>query len=159
MDKICTTAQPIPSLHGKLIILGFASICAKKFDIEQAYYFLGCFDDELQPMYENLQEAGFILVFRKHQSAALSHKKGNVDTDIVFYIMHKLYKRENIKIYLISGDGDYYRMVRFLRDEGKLGKVLLPAHNHASSLYRQIEARYRMYLDESDVKKKIAYKK
>lgn len=72
--------------------------------------------------------------------------------------MHKLYKRENIdKIYLVSGDGDYYRMVRFLRDEGKLGKILLPTHNRSSSLYQRIEQKYRMYLDDTDVKKKIAY--
>lgn len=137
----------------------FREYLRKKFDIEQAYYFLGCFDDELQPMYDNLQKAGFILVFRKHQAATLSHKKGNVDTDAVFYIMHKLYKHENIdKVYLISGDGDYYRMVRFLRDENKLGKVLFPWRKNASSLYRRIESRYRMYLDDVDVKKKIAHR-
>lgn len=136
----------------------FREYLRRKFNVEQAYYFLGCFDDELQPMYDSLQKAGYILVFRKHQTVALSHKKGNVDTDIVFYIMHKLYKRENIdKIYLVSGDGDYYRMVRFLRDENKLGKILLPAHNRSSSLYQRIEQKYRMYLDDADVKKKIAY--
>lgn len=107
----------------------FREYLRKKFHVEQAYYFLGCFNDELQPMYDNLQRAGYILVFRKHQNIALSHKKGNVDTDVVFYIMHKLYKHENIdKIYLVSGDGDYYRMVKFLRDENKLGKILLPTH-------------------------------
>lgn len=136
----------------------FREYLRKKFRVEQAYYFLGCFDDELQPMYDNLQRAGFILVFRKHQTTVLSHKKGNVDTDVVFYIMHKLYKCENIdKIYLVSGDGDYYRMVRFLRDEEKLGKVLFPWRKNASSLYRRIEAHYRMYLDDADVKRKIAY--
>jgi len=136
----------------------FREYLRKKFNVEQAYYFLGCYNDELQPMYDNLQEAGYILVFRKHQSTVLSHKKGNVDTDVVFYIMCKLYKRENIdKIYLISGDGDYYRMVRFLRDENKLGKILLPAHKRSSSLYQRIEQKYRMYLDEPDVRRKIAY--
>lgn len=136
----------------------FREYLRKKFNVEQAYYFLGCFDDELQPMYDSLQKAGYILVFRKHQNAALSHKKGNVDTDVVFYIMHKLYKRENIdKIYLVSGDGDYYRMVKFLRDEGKLGKVLFPVRKYASSLYHRIEQKYRMYLDDPDVKRKIAY--
>ena len=136
----------------------FREYLRRKFNIERAYYFLGCFDDELQPMYDNLQEAGYILVFRKHLNVALSHKKGNVDTDIVFYIMHKLYKHENIdKIYLVSGDGDYYRLVRFLRDEGKLGKIMFPVRDYASSLYRRIEQKYRMYLDDTDVKRKIAY--
>ncbi len=136
----------------------FREYLRQKFGIEQAYYFLGCFDDELQQMYDNLQKAGFILVFRKHQTTVLSHKKGNVDTDVVFYIMHKLYKQERIdKIFLVSGDGDYYRMVRFLCDEGKLGKLLLPIRSRSSSLYRRIEQKYRMYLDDPDVKRKIAY--
>ena len=50
-------------------------------------------------------------------------------------------------------------MVEFLRDDNKLGKVLFPAKDKASSLYRQIEAKYRDYLDKPDIKKKIAYKK
>ncbi len=136
----------------------FREYLRKKFNVEQAYYFLGCFDDELQPMYDNLQKAGYILVFRKHQTAALSHKKGNVDADIVFYIMHKLYKRENInKIVLVSGDGDYYRMVKFLCDEGKLGKIIFPVRGKDSSLYKSIELKHRIYLDDEGVKRKIAY--
>lgn len=129
-----------------------------KFGIERAYYFLGCFDDELQMMYSNLQDAGYTLVSRKHQTAALSHKKGNVDTDLVFYVMYKLYKHENIdKIVLVSGDGDYYRMVQFLRDEDRLEKIIFPARGKDSSLYRHIELKYRMYLDDDGVKKKVAY--
>lgn len=108
-------------------------------------------------MYNTIQRAGFILVFREHRSDLLSHKKGNVDTDIVFLIMKKLYLREKFdKVFLVSGDGDYYQMVEFLRDENKLGKVLFPTKSKASSLYRQIEAKYRDYLDASDIKKKIA---
>lgn len=132
----------------------------KKYKVNEAYYFLGCIDDRNTEMYNQIQRAGFILVFREHRSDLLSHKKGNVDTDIVFSIMKKLYLREKFnKVFLVSGDGDYYRMVEFLRDENKLGKVLFPAKDKASSLYRQIEAKYRDYLDKPDIKKKIAYKK
>lgn len=111
-------------------------------------------------MYTGLQDAGYTLVFRKHRREVASHKKGNVDTDIVYYIMFKLYRRENIdKIILVSGDGDYYRMVKFLRDEGKLGRILFPARKNASGLYQLIEQRYRIYLDDKDIRKKIEYKK
>lgn len=142
----------------KVDIVRFREYLRSKFGVERAYYFLGCFDDDLQPMYASLQEAGFILVFRKHQRGVVSHKKGNVDTDLVFHVMYKLYKHENIdKIILVSGDGDYYRMVKFLCDEGKLGKVIFPSRRNASSLYQRIELKYRMYLDEPGVKRKIAY--
>lgn len=88
----------------------------RKYNVDKAYYFLGCQDDEYQDLYSSLQEAGFILIFRKHLSTLISHKKGNVDTDIVFWIMRKLYKGEDIdKVFLVSGDGDYFRMVNFLQ--------------------------------------------
>jgi len=136
----------------------FREYLRRKFGVERAYYFLGCFDDNLQPMYTNLQEAGFVLVFRKHQREVVSHKKGNVDTDLVFCVMYKLYKHENIdKILLVSGDGDYYRMVKFLYDENKLGRVIFPTRKNAPTLHKQIEAKYTMYLDEDGVRRKIAY--
>lgn len=144
----------------KVDIFKFREYLRQKFGVERAYYFLGCFDDSQQAMYASLQEAGFVLVFRKHQTTALSHKKGNVDTDLVFYVMYKLYKRSDIdKVILVSGDGDYYRMVQFLQDEGRLGKLLFPSHQNASSLYNYISSKYRMYLDVEGVRRKIAYNK
>jgi hypothetical protein len=51
----------------------------------------------------------------------LGKKKGNVDTDIVFLAMKKVYKKDNFdKIVLVSGDGDYLRLVDFLIEEKNL---------------------------------------
>ena len=50
----------------------------------------------------------------------LGKKKGNVDTDIVFNIMKKIYKKEKFdKIVLVSGDGDYKMLVDFLIEEDR----------------------------------------
>lgn len=142
----------------KIDIIKFRKYLWRKFKVERAYYFLGYFDDEQQVMYTSLQDAGFTPVFRKHQNAAASHKKGNVDTDLVFYIMYKLYKQTDIdKVVLVSGDGDFYRVVHFLEEEDKLGKVIFPSRRNVSSLYNRINCRYRMFLDADGVKKKIAY--
>ncbi len=131
----------------------------EKYQVDEAYYFLGCIDDNYSEMYDNIQKAGFILVFREHSPKFLSIKKGNVDTDIVFSVMKKLYKHENFeKVILVSGDGDYYKMVKFLVEENKLGKILMPVKGRASSLYRQIPAKYRDYLDKPEIKKKIELK-
>ena len=128
----------------------------EKYRVDEAYYFLGCIDNNYSEMYNNIQKAGFILVFREHNSKFLSIKKGNVDTDIVFSIMKKLYKHEDFeKVILVSGDGDYFKMVKFLVEENKLCKILMPAKDRASSLYRQIPAKYRDYLDKTTIKKKI----
>lgn len=111
-------------------------------------------------MYNDIQKAGFILVFREHNPAMASIKKGNVDTDIVFDIMRYLYKNKTHgKVFLVSADGDYYKLVKFLIDEQRLGKVLFPARRKASSLYRKLEPKFFDALDSDSIKAKIAYKK
>ena len=133
----------------------------KKYHVARAYYYLGYVEtgSVYERLYEEIQRAGFILVFREHNSAMLGKKKGNVDTDIVFNIMKRLYQREVFdKIVLVSGDGDYKMLVDFLIEEGRLEKVLFPKQRYASSLYNTIGEWYRADLSASDTRKKIGKK-
>ena len=112
-------------------------------------------------MYDALQKYGYIVVFREHAESSLSHKKGNVDTDIVFAVMKKLVECKKFdKVVLVSGDGDYWRMVDYLIKKEKFEKLLVPNKHTLSSLYRlRTPDIYRSYLDDSAVKKKLAFKK
>ena len=56
----------------------------RKYDTERAYYFLEYVQEANQELYEDIQKAGFILVFREHNPAMRGKKKGNVDSDIIF---------------------------------------------------------------------------
>ena len=128
----------------------------EKYNVERAYYYLGFVIDENQELYDMIQEAGFILTFRKHNSAMVGKKKGNVDTDIVFNIMKRLYKKESFdKIVIVSGDGDYRKLVDFLIKEGRFKKILFPNRKFASSLYNGIHLQFKAYLDDKGVKRKI----
>ena len=129
----------------------------EKYKVSRAYYFLGVRLEKLEGLYSMLEDSGYELIFREHAPNAVSAKKGNVDTDIVFSIMKKLYKKELTgKIILVSGDGDYWRMVEFLLKEKKFGKLLAPDRHAASSLYRQrMSDRYIDYLSAKDIKAKI----
>lgn len=99
---------------------------------------------------------GFILVFRQHTSAMLGKKKGNVDSDIIFSIMKRLYKREEFdKVVLVSGDGDYKALVDFLIEESRFEKILFPNRRFHSSLYRRLSPRFFAYLDDPDIKAKV----
>lgn len=139
----------------------FRVFLAEKYKVQQAYYFMGAYDPENQDLYNALQNYGYVVVFREHAGASLSHKKGNVDTDIVFEVMRELADREDFdKVILVSGDGDYWRMVDYLIKKNKFEKLLVPNAAKLSSLYKQRTADiYRVYLDEDVIKKKIAYKK
>jgi len=125
----------------------FRKYLFKKYFVKKAYYFLGYENGLYKKLYKEVEESGFILEFRQHNVAMLGKKKGNVDSDIIFSIMKKLYKKENFdKIILISGDGDYKMLVDFLIEENKFAKILFPNKQFASSLYKRITRRYYDYL-------------
>ncbi len=136
----------------------FRTYLRSKYNIEDAYYYLGYVQDgaNIEKLYESIQKAGFILVFREHNSAMLGKKKGNVDADIIFSIMKRLYLKEKFnKIILVSGDGDYKMLVDFLIEQNKFEKILFPNRRYRSSLYKSIGIRYFAYLDDADIKRKI----
>lgn len=131
-----------------------------KYHVETAYYYLGYVIEDNNDIYEQIQRAGFTLMFREHNSAMLGKKKGNVDSDIIFHVMKKLYTKEEFdNIILVSGDGDYKQLVDFLIQEKRLEKILFPNRKFASSLYKKLGSECFDYLDKEDIKSKIAKKK
>jgi uncharacterized LabA/DUF88 family protein len=139
----------------KVNLLKFRIYLERKYAVTEAYYFLGYVQDANHELYEEIQKAGFILVFRQHNPAMIGKKKGNVDSDIIFNVMKRLYKRPDFnQIVLVSGDGDYKMMIDFLIEEKRLKKILFPNRKFASSLYKGIGSEYFDYLENA--KEKIA---
>lgn len=135
----------------------FREYLRKKYDVTRAYYFLGFVIDGKNDLYDKIQEAGFVLKFREHSSVMIGKKKGNVDSDIIFSVMKKIYKKEPFdKIVLVSGDGDYKMLVDFLIEENRFKKILFPNKKFASSLYKKITRIYFDYL--ANIKHKIRFK-
>ena len=139
-------------------LLKFRIYLDQKYRVMKAYYYLGYVQegDPIEKLYEDIQQAGFILVFRQHNSAMIGKKKGNVDADIIFSTMKRLYDKDAFdKIVLVSGDGDYKMLVDFLIDQTKFEKILFPNRKFRSSLYKQLSHKYFAYLDDKDVRRKI----
>lgn len=129
-----------------------------KYRVEEAYYFLGYVSEEQQSLYKNLQKSGFIVLFKEHISTLKGTKKGNVDTDIVFEIMKTIIERKDFsKILLVSGDGDYKKVVDYLIKKDTFKKILFPNRKFASSLYKQISWQYFDHLDKDALQHKIGY--
>ena len=98
--------------------------------------------------HNNLQKAGFIVLFKEHNPALKGTKKGNVDTDIVFEIMKNLADNQGFnKIVLVSGDGDYKKVVDYTVRKNKFKKILFPNRKFASSLYKHLGSELFDYLD------------
>ena len=135
----------------------FRTYLRDKYGVEESYYFLGYVQDAHTALYNEIQKAGFIVVFKEHHTKMIAKKKGNVDADIVFEIMRTIIEDQQCdKIVLVSGDGDYKKVVDYLIFKGKFAKVLFPNKKFASSLYKKIGSEYYDYL--SNVRVRIAYK-
>ncbi|MFT5037050.1 MAG: uncharacterized LabA/DUF88 family protein [Candidatus Azotimanducaceae bacterium] len=136
----------------------FRVFLEEKYQVKKAYYYLGYVQDgsNYQKLYDDVQDAGFHLVFREHNSAMKGTKKGNVDSDIIFSIMKRLYLQEDFnKVVLVSGDGDYKQLVDFLIEQKKFDKILFPKQQYASSLYKRLGEWFKADLSESNTRKKI----
>lgn len=126
-----------------------------KFGVQEAYYYLWFVIEEQRELYLKLQKAGFIVMFREHTAALKWKKKGNVDSDIIFDILTRMYEKKDFKkIILVSGDGDYSKLVMHLIRHNILWKILFP-NNKYSSLYKPIKDKYWMILSAPEIQKKI----
>jgi len=149
------TTKGVPSW--KVDLAKFRSYLFEKYNVETAYYFLGYLNEGNEELYDEIQKAGFVVKFREHNTKMLGKKKGNVDSDIIFSIMKKMYRKEVFdKIVLVSGDGDYKMLVDFLIEEDRFKKILFPNKEFASSLYKKITRKFFDYL--ANIKHLIEYK-
>jgi len=122
-----------------------------KFNVDEAYFFLWFLDENQQGMYRNIQKAWFIIEFREHSSKLKGKKKWNVDVDIVFEVMKRIIEEKDFdKIVLVSGDGDYIKLVNYLIKKDLFKKILFP-NRQFSSLYRKLQDHYGVNLSLKDV--------
>ncbi len=144
----------------RIDLMKFRVYLREKYNVEKAFYYLGYVQEgiKIEHLYEIIQSAGFILMFRQHNAAMIGKKKGNVDSDIIFSVMKRVCKDKDFdKIVLVSGDGDYKMLVDFLIEEQRFEKILFPNRKFRSSLYKEIGAPFFAYLDDEDVKRKIQH--
>lgn len=77
----------------------------EKYSVSKAYLFIGYVEGN-NKLYEYLQDAGFILIFKpilKHKDGTM---KGNVDAELV---LHTMIQRDYFdKAVIVTGDGDFY---------------------------------------------------
>ena len=141
----------------KIDFARFRIYLKEKFHINEAYIFLWFLDEDQNDLYKRLQKTGFIIVFREHNSNMKWKKKGNVDVDIVFEVMRRLIDEMDFdKIILVSGDGDYIKLVKYLIEKNILKKILFPNKQY-SSLYNPIAYSLGINLSLPDIRSKIEY--
>jgi uncharacterized LabA/DUF88 family protein len=158
----------------------FRKFLAETYNVTNAYMFIG-YVPEFENLYEQLHSAGYMIVLKPtfdmtrprpedtklttetNKSANIKSvagdkkdddekkTKGNVDADLVLWVMKEL-KAYN-KAVIVSGDGDFYSLVEYLDQEHKLLKLLTP-----NAFYSNLYNKYDDYIERLDLhKKQLAY--
>ncbi len=144
----------IKKLKWKLDFKKLRTYLKDKYDVETAYLFLG-YMVEHQDLYQSLQKDGFILIFKDSMRLPNGTIKGNCDAELVLQAMID-YKEYN-KAVIITGDGDFACLVKYLRKQDKLAKLLVPNQKQFSGLLKKAAQNDIDYI--SSLKSKLEYKK
>lgn len=103
-----------------------------KFKVEKAFLFLG-FIPKNKKMYNLLESFGYELVFKKTTKDSSGKIKGNVDAELVLWAARVEYDNYDQAI-IVSGDGDFYCLIDFLKKENKLKKIIVPNNKYSTLL-------------------------
>lgn len=137
----------------KIDFLRFRKWLADKYSVKRAYYFIGLIPKE-KDLYRSLQEAGFTLVFKEVVYNGQGEAKGNCDADLVLQAVRDVYENSCDQSVLVTSDGDYACLVKFLQDKNKLRIILSPSVQEKCSILLKRTNAPITYLD--DVKNKIS---
>src|ERR1700690_79504 len=98
----------------------------EKYKVDIAYLFIGLLPAN-KDLYTRLQEYGYILVYKEVTFDGSGKAKGNCDADPVLKAVVDFYEQRLENAILVSSDGDYAVLVRFLQEKNKQPIVLSPS--------------------------------
>lgn len=134
----------------------FRLYLTNKYGVSRAYLFIGQMPGN-ESMYRHFQEMGYILVFKPTMPIQKGNKtivKGNVDAELVLHASAITFDQYD-KAIIVSNDGDFYCLLEYLEQKGKLLRLLAP-NKHYSGLLRSFD-KYIVRID--NMRKSLEYKK
>jgi uncharacterized LabA/DUF88 family protein len=151
----------IQNLGWKMDWRKFRRFLSDKYGVTRAFMFIG-YMPENEEMYERLHESGYAIVLKPtydmtrprpeegarpepEKPAEKEEKKikGNVDAEMVLWAVKEMPNYH--KAVIVTGDGDFYSLVEYLEEKGKLLKLLTPS-GHYSRLFN----RFDKYIERID---------
>ena len=124
----------IRGLGWKLDWKRFRVYLREKYAVTKAFLFIGYIEGN-NDLYVALQDAGFICIFKPTLEYKDGTTKGNVDAELVLHAMIELQNYE--KAVLVTGDGDFYCLVKYWIENEKLERVLIPNYFRFSALLKR----------------------
>jgi uncharacterized LabA/DUF88 family protein len=125
----------------------------EKYGAEKAYLFIG-FIESNRGLYDNLARWEFDIVFKPVVTTIDGKIKGNVDADLVLKAVTEVDKYN--KAVIVSSDGDFYSLVNYLSERGKLEVVITSEMESCSRLLQEAAGKNIRFINE--MQKKLEYK-
>lgn len=107
----------------------------QKYNPNKVYIFMGLIPSNVK-LYNYLQESGFSIIFKETVSSGLDIK-GNCDAELVLHSVSDFYTEKSENFILITGDGDFACLVKFLLENKKQVSILAPHNKKCSFLLRK----------------------
>lgn len=104
-------------------------------NVQKAFLFIGYIPTNTD-LYNMLQTAGFTLVFKPtvpYDDGDSQTVKGNVDAELVLYASAIEYNNYD-KAVIVSSDGDFACLAKFLSGNNKLSKIIAPTAQYSKLL-------------------------
>ncbi|KKR38353.1 MAG: hypothetical protein UT97_C0012G0038, partial [Parcubacteria group bacterium GW2011_GWC2_40_31] len=99
---------------------------SEKYGVSHAYIFIGLIA-KYSDLYKYLQECGYTIVFKEVVYDSDGKPKGNCDADLVLQVARDTYENKFDSAMLVSSDGDYASLIKFLQEKNKLKAILSPS--------------------------------
>lgn len=98
----------------------------EKYAVRTAYLFIGLIP-KYSSLYTYLQEVGYALVFKETVCDGNGKPKGNCDADLVLRAVVDVFEGDYDSVVLVTSDGDYAGLVKFLQEKRKMAVILSPS--------------------------------
>ena len=143
----------IKELGWHLDYIRFKTFLKDKYGVTKVYMFMG-FLPTNRELYSFLQTVGFVLVFKPILQLKDGSVKGNCDAELVLQAMIDYPTYD--KAVIVTGDGDFYCLIKYLDQNKKLACILAPSPKNCSSLLVRAASRGLVNF-VSELKTKLEY--
>src|SRR3990167_2973905 len=115
----------VKSQGWKLDFFRFRVFLKEKYKVDKAFLFIGYIPDNVS-LYAKLKKDDYVLIFkpvleRRRKNVKI---KGNVNAELVLHSMIEFPNYD--KPIIVSGDGDFYCLIKYLLQKRKLGRLIVP---------------------------------
>ncbi len=143
----------IEALGWKLDWRKFRVYLKEKYNVSTAYLFIGYIPTN-QDLYSSLQKISYVLILKPTIPDKDGNAKGNIDADLVLQAMIDYDNYD--KAVIVSSDGDFHSLVKYLYENKKLWIVMSPYNKTCSSLLKKSAKEKIVFMD--NLRGKLEYK-